>query len=75
MFLKTFNHNSNTVSIITGLILLVLGTIIFYALEHNNRYVMASDTLGGKILKSAFQSTTLRTAGFSSSCSASDCCR
>jgi len=46
-------------------ILFVSGTITFYTLEHNNRYVMASDSFGGKILKSAFQSTTLRTAGFS----------
>ena len=62
--LKKLSLHTKIVLMMT-IILLVLGTIIFYALEHNNRYVMASDTLGGKILKSAFQSTTLRTAGFS----------
>lgn len=47
------------------LILLVSGTTFIYALEHNNISVMGNDTEGIKILKSAFQSTTLRTAGFS----------
>ena len=47
------------------LILLITGTIFIYGLEHNNITVMGNDTQGTKILKSAFQSTTLRTAGFS----------
>ena len=47
------------------IILLVSGTTFIYALEHNNISVMGNDTEGIKILKSAFQSTTLRTAGFS----------
>lgn len=47
------------------IILLVSGTTFIYALEHNNISVMGNDTEGVKILKSAFQSTTLRTAGFS----------
>ncbi len=62
--LKKLSLHTKIVLMMT-IILLVLGTIIFYALEHNNRYVMANDNFGGKLLKSAFQSTTLRTAGFS----------
>ena len=48
------------------LILLISGTLFIYVLEHNNISVMGNDTQGEKILKSAFQATTLRTAGFSS---------
>ena len=61
---KEFSLHTKIV-LITTLILLVSGTIFIYGLEHNNITVMANDTLGTKILKSAFQSTTLRTAGFS----------
>ena len=46
-------------------ILLITATIFIYAVEHNNISVMANDTQQTKILKSAFQATTLRTAGFS----------
>ena len=49
----------------TTIILLISGTIFIYGLEHNNITVMGKDNQGTKILKSAFQSTTLRTAGFS----------
>jgi len=62
--LKKLSLHTKIVLMMT-VILLVSGTIIFYTLEHNNRYIMANDSFGGKILKSAFQSTTLRTAGFS----------
>jgi len=62
--LKKLSLHTKIVLMMT-IILLVLGTIIFYTLEHNNRYIMANDNFGGKLLKSAFQSTTLRTAGFS----------
>ena len=48
------------------LILLISGTLFIYILEHNNMNIMGHNTQGQKILKSAFQSTTLRTAGFSS---------
>ena len=61
---KEFSLHTKIV-LITTLILLVSGTIFIYVLEHNNVTVMANDTQGTKILKSAFQSTTLRTAGFS----------
>lgn len=45
-------------------ILLISGTILTFAFEKDNLQTMGNDTLGTKILKSAFQSTTLRTAGF-----------
>jgi len=51
--------------LITTLILLITGTIFIYTFEYNNVTTMARDSIGEKILKSAFQSTTLRTAGFS----------
>lgn len=47
------------------IILLVTGSILTYALEHNNISAMGNDRQGAKILKSVFQATTLRTAGFS----------
>lgn len=50
--------------LVTTLILLLSGTALIYGLESNNLTVMGSDSQGIKILKSAFQSTTLRTAGF-----------
>ena len=50
--------------LVTTFILLVSGTALIYGLESNNLTVMGSDSQGIKILKSAFQSTTLRTAGF-----------
>ena len=45
-------------------ILLLFGTIFTFILECDNMQTMNGDSLGTKILKSAFQSTTLRTAGF-----------
>ncbi len=50
--------------LVTTFILLISGTALIYGLESNNLTVMGSDSQGIKILKSAFQSTTLRTAGF-----------
>lgn len=50
--------------IITTFILLVTGTILIYCFEYNNITTMANDSNGEKILKAAFQSTSLRTAGF-----------
>ena len=52
--------------IITTLVLLVSGTFLIFIFEFNNNTTMADDSIGGKLLKSAFQSTTLRTAGFAS---------
>ena len=61
---KEFSLHTKIVLTMT-LILLVTGTLFMYILERNNISVMGNDNLGTKILKSAFQSTTLRTAGFS----------
>ena len=61
---KEFSLHTKIVLTVT-IILLISGTMFIYVLEHNNVTVMGNDTQGTKILKSAFQSTTLRTAGFS----------
>lgn len=61
---KEFGLHTKIV-LVTTVILLISATILIYILEHNNITVMANDSQGTKILKSAFQSTTLRTAGFS----------
>ena len=60
---KEFSLHTKLVLVVT-IILLISGTIFIYGLEHNNITVMARDKQSTKILKSAFQSTTLRTAGF-----------
>ena len=57
--------HTKIVLLITG-ILLIGGTIFTFVLECNNVQTMKNDTFMTKILKSAFQSTTLRTAGFCS---------
>lgn len=51
--------------LITTFILLITGTLFIFCFEYNNLTTMANNTVGEKLLKSAFQSTTLRTAGFS----------
>lgn len=51
--------------LITTFILLVTGTLLIYLFEYNNITTMANFSMPEKLLKSAFQSTTLRTAGFS----------
>ena len=61
---KEFSLHTKIVLTIT-VVLLLTGTLFIYVLEHNNITVMANNSQGTKILKSAFQSTTLRTAGFS----------
>lgn len=50
--------------LVTTLILLISGTIFTFILEKDNNQIMKSDNIAQKILKSAFYSTTLRTAGF-----------
>lgn len=50
--------------IVTTLILLITGTVFIYCFEYNNITTMANDSNAERLLKSAFQSTTLRTAGF-----------
>lgn len=51
--------------IMMTIILLVTGTILIFCFEYNNITTIGNNSTGEKILKSAFQSTTLRTAGFS----------
>ena len=51
--------------LITTLVLLVSGTILIFSFEYANNTTIGQDTVGEKLLKSAFESTTLRTAGFS----------
>lgn len=46
------------------IILLISGTLIILCLEYNNEATLKEYDLGEKILISAFQSTSLRTAGF-----------
>ena len=59
-----FSLHAKLVLITTG-ILLLLGTLIFLAVEYNNPQTLGNMPLPQKILASAFQSVTLRTAGFS----------
>jgi potassium uptake TrkH family protein len=55
--------NINTrIVLITSLILIVTGTILFYIFEHNN--TMAGHSFSGKIITAFFGSVTSRTAGF-----------
>ena len=61
---KEFSLHTKIVLTMT-IILLITGTLFIYLFEHNNITVMGNDSQGTKILKSAFQATTLRTAGFS----------
>ena len=49
--------------LITTIILLISGTILTFTFEKNNVHIMKSDSVSQKILKSVFYSTTLRTAG------------
>lgn len=50
--------------LLISFILLISGTLMTLVFECDNMQIMENDNLGTKILKSAFQSTTLRTAGF-----------
>lgn len=50
--------------LVTTILLLLTGTLLIFCFEYNNITTMANGTVGQKLLKSAFQSTTLRTAGF-----------
>ena len=45
-------------------VLLISGMLFTYMFEKDNLQTMGQDYIGVKLLKSAFQSTTLRTAGF-----------
>ncbi len=62
---KKFRLHSKIV-IATTLILLVSGMILFWVLERNNPGTMKDQSLGVQWLSAFMQSTTTRTAGFSS---------
>lgn len=64
-FLKIYKEltTHTKIVIMTSIILLLLGTIFVFCFEQNN-ILMKNDKICYKILKSAFYSTTLRTAGF-----------
>lgn len=62
--LKELTLHTKIVLIMT-LILLITGTLFIFILEYNNITTMGNASSGEKLLKAAFQSTTLRTAGFS----------
>lgn len=51
--------------LITTFVLLVSGTVLIFGFEYSNDTTIAKDSTSQKVLESAFQSTTLRTAGFS----------
>ena len=50
--------------IVTTIILISTGTILYFILEYHNETTMGNFSIGGKILASLFQSVTTRTAGF-----------
>jgi len=52
--------------LITTLVLIVAGAVVFMATEWNNPKTLGTMTPGQKILNAFFQSVTLRTAGFAS---------
>lgn len=52
------------IALTTSLILFLAGTILTFILEYNNPATIGNLKLGQKILASAFQSVTTRTAGF-----------
>ena len=60
---KTLQLQSKLVLTTTG-ILLVLGTGLVFLFEYNNPDTIGNLSLGGKLMASAFQSVTTRTAGF-----------
>lgn len=61
---KNLNLHSKVVTSVTAILLLV-GTIAFFLIEHNGG-AMEGLTLKGKVLSSFFMSVTARTAGFNS---------
>jgi trk system potassium uptake protein TrkH len=60
---KKFSLHSK-VALTTTLVLLVIGTVLIFALEHNNPKTLGPLSLQGKVLASYFQAVTPRTAGF-----------
>lgn len=64
-FWRRLTLHSRLVIMVTS-ILIVVGWIILFLLEYNNPDTVGNMSLGDKILNCAFQSVTLRTAGFAS---------
>lgn len=62
---RRLSLHSKLVLLIT-IFLLVLGTILFFALEYNNSNTIAQMGIKDKLLNSYFSSATARTAGFNS---------
>lgn len=63
--LRKLSVYTRLVLIMTGAVLL-LGTVLYCALEWNNSDTLGPMDVGDKILNSLFQTITLRTAGFAS---------
>lgn len=67
----TFRKIKNTLQVHTKVVLimtiglLVVGTVFIYLLEFNNPLTLGPLSGGNKVMSAFFQSTTLRTAGFS----------
>lgn len=52
------------IAIITTVVLIIVGTVFVFVLEYTNADTLGGMTFGEKIMASAFQSVTTRTAGF-----------
>ncbi len=52
------------IAVLSTAFLIVSGTLLFTVLEYGNPYTIGNMPFGKKVLVSAFQSVTLRTAGF-----------
>lgn len=52
------------VALVTSLVLFLTGTICTFILEYNNPATIGNFSIGQKLMASAFQSVTTRTAGF-----------
>lgn len=64
---KTFARSlrlHTKIAIGTTLILISLGTVLFFVMEFNNKGTMGNLGVGQKLMASMFQSVTTRTAGF-----------
>ena len=60
---KNYKLHTKLVLLITA-ILLIFGTVAFFALEYNNPETLGPMSMKNKIMGAAFQSTTVRTAGY-----------
>ena len=52
------------IAVYTSVILIVIGTIVFFSLEIHNENTLANKTIFEQAISAFFQSTTARTAGF-----------